>query len=74
MDNINFNSDVSHKLTILTLQIIALINATTLGWRIKSVDGKKFIICKKVSEMTDLDNDTLKFLDTIIRFNECTSF
>ena len=58
----------NHKLVILILQFMALMNAVLLGWKVKKVESKKFIICKKVSELTELDNNTVKFLDTIMRF------
>ena len=59
----------NHKLMVLILQIMTLMNAIILGWRVKKIEGKKFVICKRINELTELDNNTVKFLDTIMNFN-----
>ena len=69
-NNKNIKIMENHKLFVLMLQIIALMNAVVLGWPVKKVEGNKFIICKKINKLTELDNNTLKFLDTIMQFKE----
>jgi len=66
----NLNKINNSKLFVLILQIVSLTNAVMLGWRIKKVEGNKFIICKKIDQLTELDNNTSKFLDTIMQFRE----
>lgn len=68
--NINTKLRDYHRLIVLILQITALTNAVLLGWKVKKVEGNKFIICKKLNELTELDNNTIKFLDTIMQFKE----
>lgn len=52
---------------ITMLKFVAIINALMLGWNIKVVEDKKFIITKKLSQLTDLDNNMNKLLETLFR-------
>lgn len=68
--NINAKLRDYHRLIVIILQMMALTNAVLLGWNIKKVEGNKFVISKKINKLTALDNDTIKFLDTIMQFKE----
>lgn len=52
---------------ITMLKFVAIINALMLGWNIKVIEDKKFIITKKLSQLTELDNDMNKLLETLFR-------
>lgn len=68
MNNIINNKITNYnQLFILILQIIALTNAVLLGWNIKEIKNNKFIISKKINNLTDLDNNTVLFLNTIMQ-------
>lgn len=70
--NKNINTQIKdyHRLIVLILQMMALTNAVLLGWRVKKIEGNRFTICKKINQLTELDNNTIKFLDTIMQFKE----
>lgn len=68
MNNIINNKITNYnQLFILILQITALTNAVLLGWNIKEIKNNKFIISKKINNLTDLDNNTVLFLNTIMQ-------
>lgn len=50
------------------MQLMAIINAIALGWEVKEIDNKKFTMTKKINNMTELDKNTIRLLDTIMQF------
>lgn len=52
---------------ITMLKFVAIINALMLGWNIKVIEDKKFIITKKISQLTDLDNNMNRLLETLFK-------
>lgn len=52
---------------ITMLKFVAIINALMLGWNIKVIEDKKFIITKKLSQLTDLDNNMNRLLETLFK-------
>ncbi|ARF09333.1 hypothetical protein Catovirus_2_282 [Catovirus CTV1] len=76
MNNKNSNNNINnlnngyHCLTVLILQMMAVTNAIMLGWKVKKIEGNKFVITKKKNQLTELDNDTVRFLDTIMQFKQ----
>lgn len=57
----------SNNIVIAMLKFVAIINALLLGWNVKVIEDKKFIITKKLSQLTELDNNVNRLLETIFR-------
>lgn len=47
--------------------MIIMYNAIKLGWDIKILNYDKIVISKKITKLTELDNNTEEFLNTIIQ-------
>jgi hypothetical protein len=67
-DTVSQNT-ANHKLLLFMTQLTTMYNATALGWKIKKIKGNKFIITKKINNMTKLDNNTRKLLVAIMESN-----
>jgi hypothetical protein len=61
----NISDDV---LKAMKLNIIN--NAISFGWIVTHVLPNKYVLTKKVSELTTLDNNCSDFLDAIFTFDE----
>ena len=57
---------MTNKVMIFMLQLAIIFNAMNLGWKVKLINNSKLILAKKLSEMTELDNDTEVFLSKVI--------
>lgn len=59
------------RIILCILQITTIYNAMLLGWDAHfEVAEKKIILKKKIKDMNELDNNTQKFLDTIMDFHK----
>jgi hypothetical protein len=65
--NNQINKVKDRKMLLFTLQLSIMYNATLHGWNIKKVSDRKFVITKKLNNMTKLDNNMKKLLEQIIR-------
>ena len=55
---------MDEQIILYILQVAMIYNAISLGWNVKKVNNKKFILIKIIpnSEIVDLD----KFVDTLL--------
>ena len=55
---------MDEQIILYILQVAMIYNAISLGWNVKKVNNKKFILTKIIpnSEIVDLD----KFVDTLL--------
>jgi hypothetical protein len=60
----------TNKVLILILQMTALCNAAALGWSVTKVTPKKFVLTKKIKNMTELDRNTFKLLNKLMSLNK----
>ena len=64
----------NHQLILFMLQLSMMYNAVSLGWKIKKINSKGFILSKKIQDMTELDNNTIKLLGVLTELNETRKF
>jgi len=57
----------NNNIIITMLKFVAVINAVLLGWNVKVIEDKKFVITKKLSQLTELDNNINKLLETLFK-------
>jgi len=50
---------------IMFLQITAICNAILMGWKVK-VNGNKIIMRKKLTDMTEIDYDIPRLIETLM--------
>ena len=64
------NVDVDTSLDVTRLMKLNIIkNATSHGWIVKCISPNKYVLTKKISDMTPLDNNYSEFLDAIFTFD-----
>jgi len=55
------------KNAIFLLQLTIIINAIKMGWSINHVNNNKIILSKKISKITNNDDNLYKFMKNIIQ-------
>ena len=50
---------------LLLLQLTTVFNATRLGWRVHTT-GNRIILRKKIRDMTLMDHDTFRLVETLM--------
>jgi len=60
------NSIYNKNYVIFILQLIIVMNAINLGWSINHINDNKIILSKKISKITNLDDNLYKFMKNII--------
>ena len=59
--------NIEQDIILFTIKMIIMYNAIKLGWDIKILNYDKIVISKKITKLTELDNNTEEFLNTIIQ-------
>lgn len=69
MNNVGDNDDpmVRNRNTILCImQIVAIYNAISLGWKVKKIGIRKYKLSKQITLLTNTDNDNLSNLTNFV--------
>jgi hypothetical protein len=66
VNTIKMNSIYNKKYVIFILQLTIIMNAVNMGWSINQINDNKIILSKKISKITDMDDNLYKFMNNII--------
>lgn len=55
-----------HKLMLLIIKLVVIFNVERLGWNVTMIHNNQITFVKKIADMSELDNDTPEFLQTIM--------
>ena len=66
VNTIKMNSIYNKKYVIFILQLTIIMNAVNMGWSINQINDNKIILSKKISKITDMDDNLYKFMKNII--------
>ena len=67
--NYKMISIYNKKFVIFILQLIIVMNATNMGWSVNKINDNRIIFSKKISKITNLDDNLYTFMKNIIPNN-----